>query len=243
MGWRKKLSHKLKKVAHKYGDKIDAHAVAIKQIEKATAGTRANKNTKKEGVKAVANYGGYAGLAAQVVPGVGTAIGVGILAATTAAQIKMRQDAIALEKRRNHRRKGAWLRSTSQEKTSEPVVFAPTTREASTKPSSKTADGGYSSPPIMRSFTGAATNVASNMLGDMGVPDAFSPARFLEGDGGGTLAETGSAPSGASFAPDANAAELMTGAEPESFFDTYRIEIAVVSLLAAVLTIFTLMKK
>lgn len=91
MGWGK-IRNRLQKVGHV----IEPHAAAINLIKSKTNwGARVQGNIERESTQGVAAYGGYAGLAAQVVPGVGTAVGVGLLAATAAAKIKLQQDAVA----------------------------------------------------------------------------------------------------------------------------------------------------
>lgn len=102
MGW-----GKIRKKIYKAGHKAEPHAHGYALLEKTGDGKNANKNVTKEGTKGVANYGGYAALALQVVPGVGTAVGLGVAGLTAAAQLKMRQDAARKVEQNNKRIKRA----------------------------------------------------------------------------------------------------------------------------------------
>ena len=91
------FSNIVKTVAH-VGNYVDPHAISIIQIQKAL-GKKKSDNVQATGETAVAQYGAPAGVVLQVVPGVGTAIGAGLIAASVAANIKLKQDEIAKQKR------------------------------------------------------------------------------------------------------------------------------------------------
>lgn len=83
MGWAK-----IRDQIYKVGEKIEPHAYAHSELQKSQSGRSAFGEVEK----ATADYGGYVGIAAQVIPGVGTVVGAGLIAAATAAKYKLARD-------------------------------------------------------------------------------------------------------------------------------------------------------
>lgn len=100
MGWAK-----IRDKIYKVGEKIEPHAYAHKALQKSRSGRKAFGNVEQ----ATADYGGYAGIVAQVIPGVGTVVGAGLIAAATAAKYKLARDAqkIAIADEAEYQRKYA----------------------------------------------------------------------------------------------------------------------------------------
>ena len=173
MGWAK-IRNKIQHV----GNVIDPHALIITTIRKNTGfGETLHKNVTTEGTKGVANYGGYAALAAQVIPGVGTAVGAGIGVATVAAQIKLKQDAIAKQNAANKAQQAQWAAEDTaaiREQNGAGTFVPTTTDQSTTNPTIVTdyVDGaGRRTPGIVPTDgrtipgIGGAQNILDNFLG------------------------------------------------------------------------------
>ena len=83
MGWAK-----IRDRIYKVGEKIEPHAYAHAELQKSQRGRSAFHEVEK----GTATYGPYVALAAQVIPGVGTVVGLGVGAAATAAKYKLARD-------------------------------------------------------------------------------------------------------------------------------------------------------
>lgn len=226
MGWgkiRNRMTHVM--------DKIEPTMVIAHLAEKTKIGANLSKNIRSEGVKGVASYGGYAGVVAQVIPGVGTAVGAGLIAASVAAQIKLKQDAIEKQNRANKDQQNAWaaadaanLAAASGAANPDDAAFKPVTAQEATQQN----PGGYRSPPfvgpsrIVSDPVNRGANVAANFLNDV------FPTPSTGATTSNRLMMTGAAPMGGEVA---STAELQTGATPKSFFATHKTPLIVAGLV------------
>jgi hypothetical protein len=213
MGW-----GKIRKAIHKVADRVEPTAVVYKFATKNKSIANLSKNVEAEGTKGVANYGGYAGVVAQVIPGAGTAVGAGLIAASVAANIKLKQDAIRKQNAQNNEQQAAWARedaanlaAASGAANPDDAAFTPTTPPAATTMDPQ----GRMSPPfvnpkrIVSDPVNRGANVAANFLNDV------FPTQATTGTTSSRLMMTGAAPMGGDVA---STAELQTGATPKSFF-------------------------
>ena len=191
-----------------------------------------SKNVQSEGVKGVAAYGGYAGVVAQVIPGVGTAVGAGLIAASVAAQIKLKQDAIAKQKRANKEQQNAWAAedaATLAANVTAPddAAFEQTTPIEGTRPPNPGASR-FRSPPLWYPDRAVSDpinrggNIAANFLNDV------FPALSTSGTTSNRLLMTGAAPSGSNVA---TTPELQTGAPGISFIQRFKTPLLVGALV------------
>lgn len=216
MGW-----GKIKRAIHKVADplKITDRIDKLKIV----------KNIKAEGTKGVAQYGAAAGTVAQFIPVVGTAVGAGLIAGSVAANIKLKQEAIAKQNRENARLAGVWateaaanLASANGAASQNDVTFTPVTPDGAVSGKVGTDPLGRGGPygGNYNNFAHGAGNILNNLF----------PADV--GDRRAVM--TGAAPSPDAFAPGTTSRDILTGsAEPNApFVERHKIGLYILAAVA-----------